>query len=694
LELRSLAARPTQTSIWQRYNLDLFAIGLSVVLLAQLVQRGFIIREDNEVTLDPLAVAFPALLLFTGALIVLRLLPLMLRIVGLIMTRSRGLSLALPGWHLGRNPVPYGRLALLIWLTSGFGAFALTYAATLNTSFDDRAAFEAGTDLRVIDDEAGFLLADDFQTAGVYRTTGGPVRSSSRPAELIAIDPADFAKVVAWRDDFAAEPPEVELAKLRPDGPPDLGVELEPEVTKLRLEGLVVPRDLLTQTAIEDLKDQSLRWLVKVFDSKGRAWTYESTSDLVDTAWGTVEIDLADPANSLAGAIEPPLSLHAMWFERSLRERPFDRSVTNNEGLLVTAIELVTAQGATSITDEVLGELVPISGMDVRNVEANLGRSSYYNKLPSEMEEPTPEEIAASPFTREGEALLFSLPLRDAGSPDVPQLRKPSPLLLAIGDPEALGNAGLGIGDDASMNIDSQRMGGQIVGVIEEIPTLNDPRRQGFVVVDYLALSAILNGPARFSLGATPPRVKSPQELWVATDDTDLALRRLGVDQDEAEILTRAGSAADISSRPVQIGLVAILFVGAATSVVLALAGVTSYVLLAVTRRTKEMGVLRALGFPRRGVGMTFAAEQVVVLGLGAVVGSVGGVGLTWAMLPFFQLGETASEIQPELLLDVPWPVLGGYVLVVGVLMIGSVVWATRRVSVRRMSEVLREVER
>ena len=697
LELRSLAARPTQSSIWQRYNLDLFAIAISVVLLAQLVQRGFIIREGNEVTLDPLAVAFPALLLFTGALTVLRLLPLVLRIVGHLMTRSRGLSLALPGWHLGRNPVPYGRLALLIWLTSGFGAFALTYAATLNTSFEDRAAFVAGTDLRIIADDAGLLAAPPgLDSTGVYRTTGGPVRAQSRPAELIAVDPAEFASIVAWRDDFATDTPSVELGRLRPNGPPDVGVELAMDATGLRLDGLVVPRDFFTQNARDELKDQSLRWLVKVLDARGMALTYQAATDLVDTGWETVEIDLAEPLNELVGDIEPPLTLHSVWFERSKRARADgDRAVTNTEAVLVSDIIELTPGAATSIRDDVYEELKPAFGIHVDFIAANHGRDVYYNRLPEGVEEPTADELAASPFTRDGDALRIQLPLRDPSSRDVPQLRRLDPDILAIGDPEALGNAGLGIGERAVLNVDSQRMPGRIVGVIDELPTLVDPRRQGFVVVDYLALSAVVNGPAAWSYEVGfLPRVTTPQELWIATDDADLALRRLAIDEARAEIVTRTGSAADISSRPVQVGLVAILFIGAATSVVLALAGVTSYVLLAVTRRTKEMGVLRALGFPRRGVATTFTAEQVVVLGVGAIVGTLGGIGLTWAMLPFFQLGETAREIEPEVLLNVPWPVLLGYVVVVGLLMIGSVAWATRRVSARRMSEVLREVER
>jgi ABC-type antimicrobial peptide transport system permease subunit len=106
------------------------------------------------------------------------------------------------------------------------------------------------------------------------------------------------------------------------------------------------------------------------------------------------------------------------------------------------------------------------------------------------------------------------------------------------------------------------------------------------------------------------------------------------------------------------------------------------------------MGVLRALGFPRRGVAATFTIEQIAVLGLGAVIGTYGGIALMWAMLPFLQLGETATDIEPPILISVHWSVLLAYIAVVSVLLVFSVVWATRRVSARRMSEVLREVDR
>ena len=82
------------------------------------------------------------------------------------------------------------------------------------------------------------------------------------------------------------------------------------------------------------------------------------------------------------------------------------------------------------------------------------------------------------------------------------------------------------------------------------------------------------------------------------------------------------------------------------------------------------------------------------MIGLGAAIGVLGGIALTAIMIEFLTLGETAEIIEPSIVLTVPWPQLAGYVAVIGVLLILSVVWATRRVSVRKMSEVLREVER
>ena len=245
-------------------------------------------------------------------------------------------------------------------------------------------------------------------------------------------------------------------------------------------------------------------------------------------------------------------------------------------------------------------------------------------------------------------------------------------------------------------SIGSQAVTGEVAGFVEKVPTATDPRRQGVMVIDLAAYNVWANGTATWSLVGGPASVESPDELWVSTDHPDATVRVVSSQMTflPDNVWTIGIVEAAFASRPVQVGLVAILFVGAATGVVLALAGVTGYVLLAVSRRAREMGVLRALGFERTSVGFTFALEQLVVIGLGAAIGVLGGVGLVVVMLPFLQLGETAEVVDPSILLNIPQTQLFGYVGVVGVLLIVSVLWATRRVSTRRMSEVLREVER
>jgi len=72
----------------------------------------------------------------------------------------------------------------------------------------------------------------------------------------------------------------------------------------------------------------------------------------------------------------------------------------------------------------------------------------------------------------------------------------------------------------------------------------------------------------------------------------------------------------------------------------------------------------------------------------------VGGIGLMRMMIPFLQLGEGARDIIPPAVMTIPMGRLTFYLSVVAILLVVSVLWSTRSVSARRLSEVLREVER
>jgi ABC-type lipoprotein release transport system permease subunit len=693
LALRSLATLPATISTWQKYNIDVFAIALSVVLLLQLRLRGFINQTTGTATLDPLTVIIPALLLFTGALILLRVFPYLLMFVGWLLTKSGSTATALAGWHLGRNPVPYGRLALLVWVTTGRGAVAMTYASTLEQSYADRAAFAAGADVRVVGEGAGYAVVPDSSTGTpVLRTLGAP-RQPGRSAEVLAIRPEGFSEVVNWRSDFGADTPEEIFSLLRPDGvPPDIGVEIPLGATRIEIDGIVVPQSLADEAENPYPWDTSIRVLARIIDARARVWTMIADADRVDSEWTVVSLDLTKGKNTeYTDPPVPPLTIASVWIERSGTDSPF---VVDEDEVLFASISTVGTGGAVPLD---ISELEPINGLTIGVARASAAATARFGEVPETMTAPTRDEIERSPLYRDGPAVSWSVPeSRTRSFTDVPQVTKSPELITVLLDREAAAIAGLDPGDIATFSIGAGTILGQVVGFIEELPTATDPRRDGVMVVDLDAINAWANGEGTWSYSGALARVDGPEELWVATDDPGGVVRVVvaQMDDEPSEVVTVGLAEAAFSSRPVQVGLVAILFVGVATGVVLALAGVTGYVLVAVARRAREMGTLRALGFERTSVGTTFALEQFVVIGLGALIGVLAGILLVVVMLPFFQLGESARVIEPSIVLSIPASQLVAYVALVGVLLIFSVMWATRKVSARRMSEILREVER
>ncbi|MEN8040642.1 MAG: FtsX-like permease family protein [Actinomycetota bacterium] len=694
LALRSLVARPGTQSIWQKYNIDLFAIALSLVLLAQLRLRGFIDHSSGEATLDPLAIIFPALLLFAGALILLRIFPYLLRLTGWLLTKPRNLSTALTGWHLGRNPVPYGRLALLVWVTTGLGAFALTYAATLETSYADRAEFAAGADVRIVGEGAGYAVGPEGSVSTpVLRTLGAP-RQSGRSAEVLAVIPEEFSQVVTWRGDFGADTPQEVFNALRPDGAvPVIGIDVPDGTSEIRFEGIVEPLSLLEESEALTLHDLSHTLLMRVVDGRHRMWTMVADDDFIDSRWRTVSVDLSTGVNrKYTSAPEPPFTIVSIWLERSDQSDGF---VVNDDSILLASVKAVTSSGSTPLD---IAELVGTNDLEIqRDVAASMAAETRYSSVPVDVEEPTQQQIEADPLWKDGTADQWKLPRnRTRSNSRVPHARIPAPEIRVLLDHDAAAIAGLNVGDISNYSIGSQVIIGEVAGFVEKVPTATDRRREGVMVVDFTAYNAWANGTPNWSLVGGPAAAESPGEVWVATEDADAAVRSITAQMNDVPeaVWTIGLVEAAFASRPVQVGLVAILFVGAATGVVLALAGVTGYVMLAVSRRAREMGVLRALGFERSSVGSTFALEQFVVIGLGAAIGILGGIGLVVIMLPFLQLGETDDVVDPSILISVPKAQLVAYVLILGALLIVSVLWATRRVSTKRMSEVLREVER
>ena len=111
---------------------------------------------------------------------------------------------------------------------------------------------------------------------------------------------------------------------------------------------------------------------------------------------------------------------------------------------------------------------------------------------------------------------------------------------------------------------------------------------------------------------------------------------------------------------------------------IIAILGVVNTLSLSVIERTKEVGLLRAVGVSRRQLRRMITLEAVVIAVFGAVLGVVMGTGFGTALVRALR-GEGLTE------LAVPWVTLGSFVVVAGILgVLASLVpaWRAARLDV------------
>jgi putative ABC transport system permease protein len=221
LAFRRELTRSAHRPFWQRYYLD---VGLAVLCVAGYVDLNYFgttrVRAllGNGVSADPLLLLAPGLLLLAGSLLALRLFPLLITAGAHLVARGRGATGLLALIQIARSPLHYTRLVLLLMLAVGLGLFTLTFSASLSQSVVDRAGYQAGADLRLVESPLNATPAAFEQAQQLAALPGVQAISAARRATaqmpgarsatlgLLAIDPATFAGVASWRSDYAAQP--------------------------------------------------------------------------------------------------------------------------------------------------------------------------------------------------------------------------------------------------------------------------------------------------------------------------------------------------------------------------------------------------------------------------------------------------------------------------------------------------------
>jgi putative ABC transport system permease protein len=107
-------------------------------------------------------------------------------------------------------------------------------------------------------------------------------------------------------------------------------------------------------------------------------------------------------------------------------------------------------------------------------------------------------------------------------------------------------------------------------------------------------------------------------------------------------------------------------------AVVIAVLGIVNTLALSVIERTREIGLLRAVGLSRRQLRTMIRLESVAIALLGAVLGVVLGLGAGWAL----QRSLAGDGID---VLSIPVTQLSVFVVLAGVVGILAALWPGRR---------------
>ncbi len=108
-------------------------------------------------------------------------------------------------------------------------------------------------------------------------------------------------------------------------------------------------------------------------------------------------------------------------------------------------------------------------------------------------------------------------------------------------------------------------------------------------------------------------------------------------------------------------------------AVVIAVVGVVNTLAMSVFERTREIGMLRAIGLSRGGIKQMVRLESVVLSLFGAVLGIGVGIFLAWAG------GSLAGSSFPTYEMVLPWGRLGLFLLIALVVGVLAALWPARR---------------
>ncbi len=654
---------------WQRYYLDVGLLVLGMLALFYMVSQGGLLTENlsGRLTEDPFLLLTPTLLFLALGSLLLRLFPAITGLMARLAAAGKGLLSALAGWQVSREPIHYGRITFMLALAVGIGWFATSFRATVLRSQHDQAWYRAGTDVRAAERDT-IHNVDRARPAGTYLSIPGVDAASvtfrayvnaslghapPMRGELLGIEPDSFGQTLYWRSDLGPiwrPPPMGEL--------PEVGMELpftparvgmwarlempsrsyatfsryEPDINRLTRRTnfymrLVDADGTIIRVPFELVE---IEWERRGTDSPG----FESGA-FHTTGWAYYEANL-----SSVPPLTPPLRLLSIYWSYRAHTIRGERDIR----LTLTDLRLFDPEGNPTSLD-----WLATGDWDfLRDSGALIEATSHISTSARGTDAHQMEWDQDAQYSVMG--LVLNYP-------------EPEPIPAVVSRTFAESN-GLPLGREFTLhNVERHSVTFRAVTITDYYPTLYQDERP-FIVVDRDSLL--------YALNRSPASTIYADEVWLrlapGTDDA-MVVDALDVPERAAigHVVTIRRVMETLQTDPLAIGLMGLLFLAFGVALLLSVVGLVTYSALTAQARRAEFGVLRALGLSALQVVGALALEQIVVMGIGALVGAILGSMLSKQVVPALAIGQAGERIVPPFVVQTETHALIQYGLIMAV---------------------------
>lgn len=617
---------------------------------------------SGAIGVDPILVAAPVLALTAGTLIMLRLLPLLIRMTERMAARGRGITAPTAAWMISRRAIRQAGPALLIVLAVATSVIALAESSSWRQSIHDQASFAVGADAAVVLPPDAPLtigqVANVTKARGVQNAT--PVINvpfilpDNEQATLLAVNPGLASQIVPVRSDLLVKPKRHPFASIAgtADQP---GVAIPGRPTELRVAAsltsqpsetlLVTPTGAPVGLVTSRLAGSFLN--VQVSDAAGVSYQLSAGSLSGDGASHVFDIPIGQHADyplrltgfSLTYNVPTARPAHATLSIQSVTPL----SGNGRAGRPIPALWQGSAEPSAGLSRGArrppglrvgLGSLLPVVAVNISVPSLSPDGQRAYGSPRLTTLAQHGHGADLSFVTGAGQSTTGSTAAATL------TVSAPAPTALpAIATSAFLAASGQHLGSVIQVSGMSQPVSVQIVGEMTQFPTVTTPA--GGIVVNQAALQAYLEANGSGAQSVTE---------WLTSDRGQPSFHSLPLG---STVTTRAAVLRSLIGQPLAVAPLRSLLAVAAIALLLACLGFLVSA-SASRERTRDLAILDALGATPGQLSRLLCLEQGILSVPAAAGGFALGLLLSRLIIPAVTLTAQATHPLPSVLVRVP----------------------------------------